>query len=298
VFNFIPSDLSSNITFTRASSGTFVGSNGLIQTAAIDVARFSCDPLSLSLLGLLIEAAASNAATYSEQFQNAAWGKTNSTISQDATVAPDGTTTGDKIIENTANGNHGVTRIITATATTTYTQSIYVKAAGRTKGQLLLAGNSGGSTVSFDLTAKTATASSAFGGWSNASASIQELNNGWFRVTNTATTNTGLTGFNYRVYLANASGSVSYTGDGSSGLFVWGAQIEAASSASSYMPAVASPGTRSADSAAFTIPSGVTKLRYVFDSDSTQDVTVAAGAYTIPTNLNRPIIKAILGLAY
>jgi len=36
----------------------------------------------------------------------------------------------------------------------------------------------------------------------------------------------------------------------------------------------------------------------VFDSDSTQDVTVAAGAYTIPTNLNRPIIKAILGLAY
>ena len=54
--------------------------------------------------------------------------------------------------------------------------------------------------------------------------------------------------------------------------------------------------TRDADSASMTIPSNVSKLRYVFDNGTVQDVTVSPGAYTIPTNLNRPIIKAILGL--
>lgn len=299
VFNFIPADLSSNITFTRASIGTFTGSNGLIQTAAIDAARFTYGPLTLLQLGLLIEPSRVNLVQYSEQFGNAYWGKTNTTISSDAIAAPDGTTTADKLVENTATGTHDVRRLaIAASASTTYTGSIFVKAGGRNRGQFQVYGNSGGSTVLFNLVAKTVTAAGAYGGWANSSATITEFPNGWFRITNRATTNAGLTGINFATFMENASGSASYTGNGTSGIYIWGAQLEAGSSATSYILTTASSATRSADNAAFTIPSGVTKLRYVFDNDAVQDVTVAAGAYTIPTNLNRPIIKAILGMAY
>jgi hypothetical protein len=53
-------------TFTRASSGTFVGSNGLIQTAATNVARFDHDPVTLDSRGLLIEESRTNLLLQSE----------------------------------------------------------------------------------------------------------------------------------------------------------------------------------------------------------------------------------------
>jgi len=47
-------------TFSRGSAGTFVGSNGLIQTAAINEARFDHDPITLVCKGLLIEESRTN----------------------------------------------------------------------------------------------------------------------------------------------------------------------------------------------------------------------------------------------
>jgi len=55
-------DISGNnlITFSRASTGTFVGSNGLIQTAASGVPRFDHNPATGESLGLLVEEARTN----------------------------------------------------------------------------------------------------------------------------------------------------------------------------------------------------------------------------------------------
>lgn len=298
VINFDPASLDSRITFTRASTGTFTGSNGLIQAAAIDVARFAYEPVSLDLLGLLIEPQRINVLEYSEDFSDAYWTKNNSSVSSNATTAPDGTTTADKIVENTANGNHDVRRsAISAAGTTTYTQSIYVKAAERTRGALLMIGGSGNCKVNFNLTTGVVTASTA-GGWVSVLSSLTDCGNGWFRVQNTATSNAGTTTILAGFFLANASGSTNYVGDGTSGMFMWGAQLEVGATASSYMPTAAGSFTRNADNASMTIPSNVSKLRYVFDNGTVQYVTVSPGAYTIPTNLNRPIIKAILGLRY
>jgi hypothetical protein len=295
-FNFLTGSLSPGVTFTRASSGTFVGSNGLIQTAAIDAARFTYSPTALTLQGLLIEPQRTNVLSYSEQFNDAYWTKTNSSVSADATTAPDGTLTADKIIENTANGNHDVRRAsISAAGNTTYTQSIYVKASERTRGALLMLGGAGNCTVNFNLTAGTVSATVA-GGWVSVLSSITDCGNGWYRIQNTATSNAGTTTILAGFFLADASGSTTYVGDGTSGIFYWGAQLEAGATASSYIPTTAGSAIRSADSAAFVIPATVTKLRYVFDNGSTQDVSVSSGAYTIPTNLNRPIIQAIVGL--
>lgn len=64
--------------------------------------------------------------------------------------------------------------------------------------------------------------------------------------------------------------------------------------ASSYIPTTSSSAvTRAADVLQFTIPSEISTLRYVFDDNSTQDVSVSSGAYTVPTNLNQKRIKRI-----
>ncbi len=244
--------LDPRVTFTRGTTATFTGSNGLIQTAAINAPRFDYDPVTLAAKGLLIEEQRTNLVTYSEQFDNAAWTKTRATISANAAVSPDGTSNADTLVEDTSAGTHWVGRNIAASASTAYTASIFVKAAGRTAGQFQIFGNSGGSTVSFNLSTGTATAAGAYGGWASASTTITNFGNGWYRITNTATTNTGLTNFDFRLFLENPAGTPSYTGNGTSGFLIWGAQLEAASFATSYIPTVASQVTRSADVATMT----------------------------------------------
>ena len=253
LLNFVgTTSLDSRITFTRASTATFVGSNGLIQSAAINAPRFDYDPVTLAAKGLLIEEQRTNLVTYSEQFNDASWTKTNATITANATTSPDGTTNADTLVENTALGTHDVRRNISASASTAYTQSIFLKAAGRTRGQMQMFGNGGGTTVTFNLTTVTATAAGAYGGWTGASATITNYGNGWYRITSTATTNVGLTVLTYATFLENAAGSASYTGDGVSGMHFYGAQLEAGAFATSYIPTVASQVTRSADVATMT----------------------------------------------
>lgn len=81
--------LDSRVTFTRSSTATFVGSNGLIQTAAIDGPRFDYDPVTLAAKGLLIETQRVNLLTYSNNLTETVWVKTNCSAAMTAT-GPDG----------------------------------------------------------------------------------------------------------------------------------------------------------------------------------------------------------------
>lgn len=240
------STVDSRITMTRASTSTRVGPTGLVETVATHLPRLEYNPITLAQIGLLVEMQRTNIATYSEEFDHWTWLKTASSATANATTSPAGTTTADKIAENTTTGVHGVTRNVTAGPSTAYSASVFVKAAGRTRGRIELFGYNGSGTADFDLTAETATAG-VTGTWTGHSAAIQKFPNGWYRVSLTVTTGVGITAIDMKILLANAAGATSYTGDNTSGLFLWGAQLEAGPKANSYIPAGAAEVTRAAD---------------------------------------------------
>ena len=192
--------------FTRTSAATFVGSNGLVQTT----------PASVNLL------------TQTQQFDNAAWIKFNSSATANTTVAPDGTSTADTFTENTATGQHGVYQGAAVVSGSTYTWSGYVKNNGRSIVQFQLQATANVYFVEFDLTAVTTTNRSGTG-----TATITDAGNGWYRITATATATGSGTGY-WQLNLCSAANTASYTGNGTSGIFIWGAQLEAASAATTY----------------------------------------------------------------
>lgn len=221
----------------------------VLQTAAANVARFDHNPVTRESLGLLVEEQRTNLLTYSEQFDNAVWNKNNCSIQPNVIIAPDGTLTGDALIENVDNAFHVVNQGSAVSVGSVYTFSIYVKSNKRTFVQILPSGGqvSGNPYVNFDLNAVTATTSGSI------TATITHVGNNWYRCSVTVTA--ALTTLSLLVcptVSATATRAQAYTGDGYSGIYIWGAQLEAGSFATSYIPTVASQVTRSADSASMT----------------------------------------------
>lgn len=240
------------ITFSRGTTATYVGSNGLIQSAAINTPRFDYDPVTLAAKGLLIEEQRTNLLTYSEQFDNAAWTKTNSTVTANATTAPDGTTTADKLLDNSTSGVHSVQQNIVASTTAglSYSGSVFVKAAER--GFVLVGLGGGAYTTSPYVSVNLSTGAISVVNGAATAFSATQYPNGWWRVSVTGTTlSTGTATLDVRVSTDGTWANRMYVGDGS-GIFIWGAQGEAGSFATSYIPTVASQVTRSADVATMT----------------------------------------------
>lgn len=248
--DFTTANLDSRITFTRTTSAsnpaTYVNSNGYIAFAANDAPRFDYDPVTLACKGLLIEESRTNSFTYSEDFSATGWATTRASIGTDQTTAPDNAATADKLIEDTSTNTHFMTRSsFSFTSGNSYSLSIYLKAAGRSRLRIT-SGNtttwSAGAT--FNLATGTIV-STAFG-----TAQIQNSGNGWYRCTiSGAAGATAATSVNF--VLSNGT-SESYTGDGVSGVYVWGAQMEVGAFPTSYIPTTTTALTRNADVATMT----------------------------------------------
>lgn len=234
----VPTTILDTGAFTRSTTATYFDANGVMQTAPVDVPRIGYDPVTHAHTGLILEGAATNLLTYSEQFDNAAWAKARSTVTANvgSVTAPDGSNYADKLVEDTANNLHVAYQSCTVTSGQIYTFSIYLKAGERTKLFLNLSvAFPGASDVAFDLVAGNA---------SGITNTINPVGNGWYRCSITATANaTGAANVNLYCYTT----AVSYTGDGTSGLYIWGAQLETGSVATSYIPTTTAQVTRAAD---------------------------------------------------
>ena len=235
------------VTFTRASSATYVGSDGVIKTAATNEPRFDHNPTTGESLGLLVEEARTNLVLRSEEFNDAAWTKAATSVSANAVVAPDNTLTADKLVEDTANNTHIVQPSTSPSyvSGTVYTYSVFAKAAERTVVQLRVSASATFS-ASFNLSTGIASQLAA-----NTTASIIAFANGWYRCSITFTATATAVGAS-RVGLMLNETTSTYTGDGTSGLFAWGAQLEAGAFPTSYIPTVAATVTRAADVASIT----------------------------------------------
>lgn len=168
----------------------------------------------------------------SEKFDTPPWFAARAVIVPNATTAPDGKLTASKLIEGKQTGQHHCFTSFNFQAGTQYTFSVFVKAGERTKGVIVLGNGSSEvtrpCTCTYDLSAKTATKNRHAD-----AASIIPLDDGWFRVSVTATAVVDVTNVAFVSFLHNGAG-IKYTGDGESGLFLWGAQLEIGSGLTDY----------------------------------------------------------------
>jgi hypothetical protein len=196
------------ITFSRSaasSPGTYVGADGLIHDAAV------------------------NEFLYSEQFEIGSWFKVRSSILPNQAISPDGKQTADKFIEAAgASNNHHMYRISTASSTKRY--SIYAKAAERSVIQFASFA-SATQYVNFDLSNGIISDT----GSDPVYAKITNVGGGWYRCeASMLSSGAGIVG----IVLAddpNAGWLPSYVGDGTSGIYIWGAQLEEGSTATPYI---------------------------------------------------------------
>ena len=247
--------LDGRINFTRTSTGTYIGSDGLIKTAGSNVPRFDRDPLTGDSLGLLVEEARTNLLQYSSSLNGGPWANTfgsNVSLIANAIIAPDGLLTASKLVEgNTNNSQHWI-YVLAHPAGTGWSGTFYAKAAERSKISLDM--GFGGQNVKalFDLANVTATYT---GLSTNASATTQSITpylNGWYKCELKTSVNISGSGVYYTLLITNSSNNTTYLGDGTSGIYAWGAQLEQASFPTSYIPTVASTVTRAADVASMT----------------------------------------------
>lgn len=191
---------------------------------------------------LLLEPQRTNSITFSEQLDNAAWTKYESTITANATISPDGTLNAELILDNSANDAHSVFQILSVIPAT-YTWSVFAKA--QNLNFLVISAFTGSHNRTWFNLANGTIGTNAAGN----TATITNYGNGWYRCTVSRAYTIGA--FAHEISPAATNGVFSYAGSGN-GIFIWGAQLEAGSYPTSYIPTLGASVTRSADAASKT----------------------------------------------
>ena len=252
--DFTGGSLDSRVVLTRsAATATYINSSGYVASAAVNEARFDYDPTTLAAKGLLIEGSAINLITYSQDISTN-WNPTNLVaMATDSDTAPDGTAnTYKKIVPSTSNSaSHLIYKSVAVTASTQYTVSFFYKASGYNFLQVF---DNSNLTFGGTVNASTGAVNSTISGGGTFSTPIS-YGNGWYKISMTATTGVGITNLILQFKVFSTMTSIygdSFAGDGTSGVKIWGIQLELGSSASSYIPTTTAQVTRNPDLALMT----------------------------------------------
>ena len=248
LYSVLPANGDGDFTHSRSlTTATRVNKDGLIESVAADVPRLDY-PLTNGVVGdcphLLLEPSRTNVLPYSEEMDNAGWNKSNSTITANQIVSPDGSQTADKYTHGGSTaGNYIFENGFSVSSGTEYTFSVFVKKGTTDFVQILLSSSMFGTLhQNFDINNGIIGSSSG-----DPEPFIEEYPNDWFRIgiTDTATsTGTGsalisLARSNTENRLASFSSSQYF--------YLWGAQFETGDYKTSYIPTSGSTVTRSVD---------------------------------------------------
>jgi hypothetical protein len=248
--------LDSRITFTRTSSGTRTNSQGLVEVVPANFPRFDHRYVNgeIESLGLLIEEQRQNLLRRSEEFDDSLWGgpiKNTGTVGVNSITSPDGTLTADKIIPGTNFARHYLQQILGITANITYTVSCFAKAGEYNFASVIFGKGStpftrGGSIV--NLTTGEITNYAVNSPTNVIRHAPINYGNGWWKISVSvlfdSTSTDGYVEIGCSSLATNYSGN---SGDGTSGIYIWGAQLEQGAFSTSYIPTTASTVTRTAD---------------------------------------------------
>jgi hypothetical protein len=161
-----------------------------------------------------------NLLLYSEQFDNATWVKAQGTVTANAAVSPDGTTTADKFTPNTTGGvEHLFFQQPLIKGDGVYTATVYAKAAGYDYFGIRIDDSVIAHIQLFNLNTGVATGSA----YNITSSSITSVGNGWYRCSITFPVS-GIIN-NFVLYPFPTDSLALYAGNGTSGCHVWGAQL-------------------------------------------------------------------------
>ena len=238
-----------DFTVDRNSTKYVLGSGGTIVSYPTDEPAFEFNADG-SYKGLLVEPAATNICLQSEDI-NTTWNPASATPTQDTEETPDGDTSNKyiKLVDSGVGGTGQVflRQTITVVASTKYTASAFLKKGGLDFAILRAADTSGSPDANpyqfFDLDAGSlGTASAGID-----DATIEEYPNDWYRCSITWTQGSGDTSFDFRIYVSEANNNFNVDLDGTSSIFVWGAQVEASPIATSYIPTTTASVTRDKD---------------------------------------------------
>jgi hypothetical protein len=250
LYSQIPTSGAGDFTVTRNTEARRFNSAGLIASVASGIPRldYLTSGGTAGCPALLVEPAATNLAFQSANFLTT-WVLLSGTISTGSTAAftaPDGTTSADLFTESTdvSATNHQISQSISTAVVsgTSYTLSCFFKATAANRSARLSLSSalfSGSPQAFFDIT------SGIVGTTTDCTARIENYGSGWYRCIMTAICDAAGTA---SVFVSSASGNTrDYIGNGSASLYLWGAQLETGSVATSYIPTTAGTGSRSGD---------------------------------------------------
>lgn len=252
VYSVLPTDGAGDFTFTRASSATRVNENGLIEEVLSNVPRLNYPMIDGVVSGcpsLLLEPERRNFLLYSEDFSNAYWSKSTSdstpapVVTSNYAISPDGTQNAERVqLTLPTNNEFAVVRRSgvnpNATVGSTIYQSIYLKATDISQvGKKV-------DVYIYDTT------NSSYRRIFN-----HVLTNDWERIESNNLISFGSTSTSVEYVFgkarANATGQDgtkgTITSEAATDFLVWGAQLEAGSYATSYIPTEGSTVTRVAE---------------------------------------------------
>lgn len=170
-----------------------------------------------------------NVVTKTAAFNDASWTKNASSVTADATTAPDGSATADLIIAAATSGTHTVAQNKVWAAGTKTVISCYFKAQTAGFGFLTEASN----VTAYAIFNLATGAVSLTGGSGFVGAHCASIGSGWYRAELIYTS----AGVAANIQLGPSNGTYTWTGDGVGGIYAWGAQMETGSRASTYKAA-------------------------------------------------------------